>query len=400
MDVFASSSLSLEPDSADAGRLAGEAIRQAFGAEKLQVALVYATVNHDQPAVLEALGQVLGPDVLLLGCSAQGMARDEEVSEEGLAVGVMGFGGGALRHAAAVERDIQMSSLEKGQQLAKKLKADLACDPNLVLLLYDPLCGADIEKVLLGMRGELSCPIVGGGAGQPWGPPVCTFQYWKSEVFSSGVVALALAGPFSTEIGICHGTAPTGVAVTVTKVEGNRILEIDGRSAIDIWREHTGCAEGEMVHQEHMASWAIGIERRFSVAGEATQQVARMIRGAFGFDLQAGAVILQTAVPEGARVMFHHRTVENVLQGTAAMASELAGRLRGRTPWAILGFECAARTFPFLGAANTVEEHLGLRRAVGPGTPWLGMMAWGEIAPAGGEPAFHNYTYPLVVLAQ
>ena len=27
-------------------------------------------------------------------------------------------------------------------------------------------------------------------------------------------------------------------------------------------------------------------------------------------------------------------------------------------------------------------------------------LPWGEIAPCGDEPAFHNYTYPLVVLTQ
>jgi hypothetical protein len=63
-----------------------------------------------------------------------------------------------------------------------------------------------------------------------------------------------------------------------------------------------------------------------------------------------------------------------------------------------LGFECAARTFPFLGPANTLEQHLGLRKTIAPNTPWLGMMAWGEVAPLGGEAAFHNYTYPLAVL--
>jgi hypothetical protein len=28
------------------------------------------------------------------------------------------------------------------------------------------------------------------------------------------------------------------------------------------------------------------------------------------------------------------------------------------------------------------------------------MMAWGEIAPLGGEPAFHNYTFPVLVLTE
>ena len=96
--------------------------------------------------------------------------------------------------------------------------------------------------------------------------------------------------------------------------------------------------------------------------------------------------------------MLHHRAIENVLSGTETMAADLAKRLAGRTPWAVMGFECAARTFPFLGPTNTRKEHAGLRAAVAPDAPWFGMMAWGEIGPCAGRPAFHNYTYPLVVL--
>jgi small ligand-binding sensory domain FIST len=127
-------------------------------------------------------------------------------------------------------------------------------------------------------------------------------------------------------------------------------------------------------------------------------QVERAIRGAFGFDPQTSAIILQAAVPEGTRVMLHHRTIEKILGGTENMARDLAARLVGRRPWAVLGFECAARTFPFLGQTNTYQEHEHLRTAVAPETPWLGMMAWGEIGPCAGRPAFHNYSYPLLVL--
>jgi hypothetical protein len=72
--------------------------------------------------------------------------------------------------------------------------------------------------------------------------------------------------------------------------------------------------------------------------------------------------------------------------------------LRGRRPWAVLGFECGARTSPFLGEAGTLQENLALQATVASDVPWIGMMAWGEIAPAAGRPAFHNYTYPLLVL--
>jgi hypothetical protein len=73
-------------------------------------------------------------------------------------------------------------------------------------------------------------------------------------------------------------------------------------------------------------------------------------------------------------------------------------RLAGRRPWAVLGFECAARTYPFLGPNNTLQEHRELRQMVGPDSPWLGMMAWGEIGPCLGKTVFHNYSFPLIAL--
>lgn len=391
MATVAGSVFSEELESLDAGRTAAEELLTQFGAERPKVVIAYATMNHDQPAVLEGVRAVLGKDVTLLGCSVQGVVSNDQLTEDGLALGLMGFGGD-VKCAAAFEREIQEGSKDKGRKLAQQLRRDLGVEPKMIFLFYDPLSGIDVEAMLEGLRLEVDCPLVGGAAGQPWGPPRQTFQYWDQEVFSHGVVALALAGPFECEVGICHGTAPTGIASVVTKAVGNQIVEIDGRPAAEVWRETTGCREEDMVHQSHLASWAVGVE----VQGP-HGQVERVIRGAFGFEPNTGAIILQAAVPEGTKVMLHHRAIENVLSGTQTMASDLAKRLAGRKPWAVMGFECAARTYPFLGPTNTQKEHAGLRAAVAPDAPWFGMMAWGEIGPCAGRPAFHNYTYPLVV---
>jgi hypothetical protein len=352
-------------------------------------------MNHEQEAVLEGLRAELGEDVLLLGCSVQGVVSNADLTEDGFAVGVMGFGGPDLQCAAALEREVQDAPKEKGQRLGQSLKRDFQGKPKAVLVYYDPLCGIDVESMLEGLRLEVDCPVVGGAAGQPWGPPRQTFQYWDREVLSHGVLALAIGGSFEVEVGICHGTAPVGIASVVTKATGQRIFEIDGRPAVDVWRETTGCAAEDLVHQSHLAAWAVGVE----VTG-AGGEVERVIRGAFGFDVETGALILQAPVAEGTRVMLQHRTIEKVLDGTREMSANLAARLAGRTARAVLGFECAARTFPFLGEANTRAEHRELRAAVAPDAPWLGMMAWGEVGPAAGRPAFHNYTYPLMVLTE
>lgn len=393
MERIASSTFSDEPESEDAGRAVARGLLAEFGAGALKAVVAYATMNHDQQAVLEGMRAELGESVLLLGCSVQGVVCNAELTEDGFAVGAMGFGGADVQCAAALEREVQEAPKDKGRALGQSLKRELAGKPKAVLLYYDPLCGIDVESMLEGLRLEVDCPIVGGAAGQPWGPPRQTFQYWDREVLSHGALALALGGSFDVEVGICHGTAPVGIASVVTKATGQRIFEIDGRPAVDVWRETTGCAAEDLVHQSHLAAWAVGIE----MVG-ASGQAERVIRGAFGFDAETGALILQAPVAEGTSVMLQHRTIEKVLNGTREMASDLAARLTGRTTRAVLGFECAARTFPFLGESNTRAEHQELRAAVAPDAPWLGMMAWGEVGPCAGRAAFHNYTYPLLVL--
>jgi hypothetical protein len=402
MQVLASTFFTLEPDSCDAGRLAGESLTRRFGADRLRAVLVYATMNHDHGPLLESLRASLPDGVLLLGTSAQGVVGDDELTEEGMVLGVIAFGGEALRCAAAMEREVQVEGKEKGRGLAQKLKKDLGVEPKIVITFYDPLSGVDVESVIAGMRAELSCPIVGAGSGQPWGTPIETAQFWDTEVLNHGVVTLALSGPFTTEIGLCHGTVPTGIGSVVTKANGNQIVEIDGRPAMEVWRQVTGCNDTDLMNQSHFATWAVGLERTAKISGPSGEQTVtdRVIRGAFGINPETGGVIFQAVIPEGSKIMLHHRTVDEVLNGTRSMAADLRRRLNGRQPWAVLGFECAARTFPFLGPENTRHEHEELRRAIAPRTPWLGMMAWGEIGPCVGQTSFHNYTYPLVAFLE
>ena len=393
MSFSAATYESTSSDSRAAGLAAGSALRRQLGARAPRVVVVYASVQHDQEVLLRAMREGLGAEVPVIGCSVQGIMVDGRTNEGGFLLGAMALAGEGLAVGVARVDDVDHATASKGAWLAEALQRQLGQAPQVTLLWYDPLCGADVEELLAGARGVMDSPVIGGGASQPWGPMIKTYQYWGSEVISRGAVALGLAGGFGSEIGVCHGTTPTGVEMTLTRSEGNRILEIDGRPALDVWREITGAQEHEINDQNATSSWAVGVQR-----GD-EQHPVYVIRGSFGFDVQAGAVIVQAAIPEGTRIMFHHRTVAVVTQGTELMARQLQERLGTRTPWAVLGFECGARTGPFLGERAAMEENQRLRAVVAPDAPCLGMMAWGEVAPVGGVPGFHNYTYPLLVLS-
>lgn len=398
MSLRAASYVSTDTDSTKAAKATATALKKEFGADPLKAVIVYASVTHDQRTLLRTLRAEIGPDVILVGCSVQGVTGTGLVREGGFVIGALGLGGHSLKIEATIERTIQADTRAKGKRIAADLVSRLGVEPKVGIILYDPLCNADVEQMLAGAAEQMRCPLIGGGAGQPFGPMVRTYQYWQDEVLEHAAIGIGLSGPFTAEIGVCHGTSPTGLLMTVTRAEGNALLEIDGRRALDEWRDVTGCTEEEVNNQDYVANWAIGIERAIALPSGERQSVY-FIRASFGFDLQKGALFVQAAIPEGTRIMMHRRTISDVTEGTAAMGREMRARLKGRQPLAVLGFECGARTSPFLGEAETLKENLALQAAVAPNAPWLGMMAWGEIAPVAGEPAFHNYTYPVLVLA-
>jgi hypothetical protein len=397
MNLHAFSQLSVESDSVLAAEEVARAVMGAFTDQPLKLVLAYATLNHEQDELLATLRASLPKDVMLVGCSVQGVISGENIREGGYLLGVMGLGGDELQVAPVMQRDFQMDTHSKGKNMGTAIKDQLGTDPNLVLLLWDSLCGADMEQLLSGLSEQLTCPVVGGGAGQPWGRMVRTVQYWENEVLSHSTIAIGLAGPFSVHVGVSHGTSPTGAEMTLTRSDGNRLIEIDGKPALQCWREVTGCTDDQINDQDFGANWAIGVQRK-TTGDDGAEQSDCFVRAAFGFDVDSGSVIVQAAIPEGSRIVVHHRTVTEVVQGAQSMGKELNQRINGSRPWAVFGFECGARTSPFLGNAATLEENKALRKLVAPSSPWLGMMAWGEVAPVAGSPALHNYTYPLVVL--
>ncbi len=398
MDFHASSHFTAETDSSHAATTAARALKEAFAGQQLRAVVAYASVTHDQSTIVRALRSELGPDVLLVGCSVQGVVGSGFVREGGYILSVMGLGGDSLQVATAVEKSIGEGTHDKGRSLGAQVVARLGGQPKACIVLYDPLCNADVEQMLGGLAESVHCPLIGAGASQPFGRIVRTYKYWQDEVLGQSALAIGLGGPLSAEIGVCHGSSPTGIVLTVTRAEGTLLLELDGRTALDVWRDVTGCTDEDIFNQDQISNWAIGIER--TVTGpNGDPRALYFVRGAFGFDIPRQAVVVQAAIPEGARVMLHHRTTSAVTEGTIAMGQDLAARLGGRPPWAVLGFECGARTSPFLGDAATLAENLALQKAVSLQAPWIGMMAWGEIAPVAAKPAFHNYTYPLLVLS-
>ena len=392
MAVTAKSLVSTVADSIKAGREMGEGL----GAEGRPPELVFAylTMNHDHAAYLRGLRESLGAGVRVVGCSAQGIVGRGFVREQGYAAGVLGLGGDNLKTATAMIEDIAADATRKGEQLGEALLAGLDVPPKAVVLHYDALCGVDPECLIQGLYNVVQCAIIGGAAAHSFNYFSLreTYQYYGEQVIARSAVAVALGGNVDVEVAECRGCSPVGVEFEVTRAEGNVLYELDGRKASDVWEEICGSISDKT---NQSSALAIGVP----IGAGATSRDYQ-VRAAYFIDSDSGGVTLGPAIATGTRIMLHHRTVEDVVEGARQMGKELLTRVGNRSVRALLGFECGARTQPFLGAEGTLRENVELQALFGDAPAWLGMMPWGEVFPAGGPPAFHNYSYPLLAIVE
>lgn len=390
MSIKAHTVISQSPESYGAGHHAAKELVEHMDGPPNAV-LAYLTVNHDRSAFLTGLRDGVGPDTDILGCSVQGVMGRGFASERGYCAGVIGLGGGFDASVGRVD-EIAAATAAKGRELGESLTHDRAAAPKAVVLLYDPLTGADMDVFLTALMDVVGCPIIGGGAGHFYGPMTTTFQFYQEDVTVSSAVAMALYGDFEIETAISTGCAPVGIEMTVTRADGPMLLELDGSPALEVWKDVAGSGNPDV---DHTAALALGVP--FDGAGHADEY---LVRAAFGSDSDLGGVVLQAAIAPDTPVMLHHRTIDDVLGGTDRMANDLAARLEGRTVRAVLGFECGARTEPFLGTGPALEENLALQQVVAPDAAWLGMFAWGEVYTYGATPTFNNYTFPMLVVTE
>src|SRR3954471_3710345 len=124
MGITSRAFTSTKPSSYETGREAAAAIGQGFEASP-RIVLAHLTVNHDQPAFLRGLREVLGAGVPIVGCSAQGVIGSGMVTEDGYAATVLALGGESLAVAAAGVDDIASDTAAKGKALGSALRAGL-----------------------------------------------------------------------------------------------------------------------------------------------------------------------------------------------------------------------------------------------------------------------------------
>lgn len=367
-------------DGAEVGRAVA---RRALAGPEPAVLIAFASDDLDLEAFAAAVCEESG-DVPLVGCSTAGEISTGGTSDGGAVV--VGLGGPGFSVRTSVARNVSGDLRQAGVAAAT---AALPEDRGhrALLLLSDGLAG-DQQEIVRGAYSVAGAfvPLVGGCAGDELRMQR-TRQIYGREVLTDGVVAVGLSSDAPIGIGVNHGWRKVGEPMLVTAAAGTRVLSLDGRRALDVYRERLGVPAE--ISADAFTAFALthplGLDRR---GGEEV----RFVAGA-GFD--DGSLQCIAEVPTGALVHLMEGDAASVLGATEAAGAAALAALGHAAPRGVLAFDCIARR-AVLGDAGIAAEVDALR-SLAAGAPVAGFYTYGEIARTSGMRGFHNQT--LVVLA-
>ncbi|MGH8991655.1 MAG: FIST C-terminal domain-containing protein, partial [Acidimicrobiia bacterium] len=274
--------------------------------------------------------------------------------------------------------------------------------PNLFLMYY-----AIKEMVTVGMSLNMATPLLEGmgfglgtwpamaGIGMFGGTEFDTGHQWFDDRIEQGAaLALVLSGGVRMDTVIMHGCKPASGYHTVTKVDGDTVLEIDGVRAIDKVAELLGGSSGK-ASEDYPLFVTFGINRgeKFGTYNEEDYQ-NRAIKSVD--EARGGLITYENDLKAGTEFQLMRRSVD--FDYMEDKVNQLYERIGDREPILALYVDCGGRTSMMMGIDE--EEGAEIQRTVGTRTPLLGMYSAMEIAKLGGEVQPMNWTGVLSIFSQ
>lgn len=363
--------------------------------------LAVAGRRHDAQKALSEIRQAL-PNVPVYGgsCvgaigSAQGVNRiGYSGNEIALAIFDADIGAPDVRVVEPIAEREHEAGIEIGNWLSR-----LSHDAS-VLLFYDVTreggginIGSRLLDGIYSRMSEISGPrIFGAGL-------ISDFQVTRSFLFTGDRVqknaALALLLPESLRSGtrVMHGCTPVSGMMKVTRAQGARIHELDGRPAVEKLRDLAGATDDE----ELALAFSVLLGRRAGDPLAPFEEVEYINRLIIDIDPRDGSVGLfeeDIRTGDSVQVMARNNSLlmESVESGVEASLAETEDPAFG------LYIDCAGRASVFTGSESEESEHL--LKQLNNNFPLLGFYVGREIAPFDGRSRPLDWTGVLTIFSK
>ena len=373
-----------------------ECMESALGKDvsDCDLVVVHASIGHNFSELTAQVRQ-LAPKARVVAASCCGIVGKEGVSESMKDIAIMAVRGKefAVSHSDGI---YGYNSYEKCLEIAK----DLYAQDNGINMIYFLASGIDIDDdaCIAGIESVFGKEVtIFGATSSDNMHGVISFQAVDDQVFEHAAFMVGFSDPgLSIETQATHGFVAIGEPMVVTKAEGYKILELDGKPAWTEFLNRLGLPESAHCG-DSIPIGALAEELPAELATEyGNRHILRVVTHHDG-----DTILYATTIKEGTRLWLTTRDEDLIFNEMDRMVNMMVERIQGRKLVAVFHADCLARgKFLF---NRVLKEELVNRMQFpfsvgGECPPWLGMYGFGEFARLGGKNMYHNYTTALYAI--
>jgi hypothetical protein len=324
---------------------------------------------------------------IVIGCSTAGEILGTQIFDESVSAAIVRFDHTDLRLASAPARSVE-DSFTAGQQIAQQLN-----DSSLkgIFVLSDGLC-VNGSELVRGLNSHVAPSVVvtGGLAGD--GDQFR--RTWVLQDRRPQASFVTAVGFYGDRIQIGHGSKGGwdrfGPERCVTRSKGNILFELDGRPALQLYKEYLGDRAAGLP--------ATGL--LFPLALRANESDEKsLVRTILAVDEREQSLTFAGDIPEGALAQLMKANFDRLVQGASEAASSTKLSTDGGPCTLAIAISCVGRR---LVLGERTEEEIEATLDVLPkGTSQIGFYSYGELSPfATGTCDLHNQTMTLTTLSE
>ena len=392
MPIHVSTGLGTEGEPIEALQTAIRKAKTSLGAKKIDLAIVFSTIEFSHPALLKTITNMLGNSPLV-GCASTGIILGSGIYKYGIVIMLLSLPENVYYNTACVKQIDTKTTVSAGSELGEKLLYGFKnIRKDLGIIFSDGLIKNE-SGFIEGLQEKLgqSFPLTGTCVTDN-----LTFKktclYFNGESLNNAVCGILLGGKLNFGLGIKHGWKPLGKPRYVTKSTGNVVNEIDNRPAAEIYKEYLEFDLNKLKKELKRISvlYPIGI----SLPGEDEYLLRNII--SIGED---ESLTFHGDVPRDCAIRLMIGTKESCLSATNQAIEEVKKGLSGKACDFLMVFNSISRNI-LLGRQAAKELEV-IQEKFGSNTPIIGLFSYGEKAPLKsinyhGKTYFHNQAISML----
>lgn len=327
------------------------------------------------------------PEAKIVGCSTAGEIYDTNVNVNSITTTAVKFKSTKMEFLS-VELEKVNNSFEAGKYLTSNFSKE---ELRHIFVLADSgsINGSDLVK---GLTEDLpkGVTVTGGIAGD--GERFKTTKLIFDEPLAeTSVIAIAFYGSnLSVGYGSVGGWDPFGPIRVVTKSEGNVLYELDGKSALDLYKTYLG------PHANDLPASAL----LFPLNIQSRGKERAVVRTILDVNEKEQSMTFAGDVPQGAYAQLMKANFDRLIDGAVGAAEISYKSMNNNSSELAILISCVGRKM--LLKQRIEEEVEGVRSVLGEKPVLTGFYSYGEISPFSTNLSceLHNQTMTITTFSE